>query len=105
MDLQTIRQLVEPFITLVTYILLSGVGISAVTQFLKDSRIPFPASTYPRMTAAAGALIATLISLYIGDVNILLNSTWAWIGFGVSILLASALSYNILFKGLSSEKG
>ncbi len=102
-DLNTIRAIIEPFVTLVLYIVVSGVGISAVTQFLKDGRIPIPAEKYPRTTAAVGAVAATLISLYVGQINLLLNNWLQWGGFGLAILVASALSYNILFRGLTSD--
>lgn len=100
-DLVGIRTTLEPFVALALYIVISGVGISAVTQVLKDGRIPIPAEKYPRATAAVGAVIATLISLYVGNVNLLLDSALAYVGFGLAILLASAFSYNVLFKGLN----
>lgn len=100
-DLVGIRVTLEPFVALALYIVVSGVGISAVTQILKDQRIPIPAKQYPRATAVAGSFIATLISIYLGNVNLLLDSWLAYVGFGLSILLASAFSYNILFKGLN----
>ena len=54
MDLNTVRTILEPFVALTLYIIVSGVGVSAVTQALKDSRIPIPAKTYPRTTSAVG---------------------------------------------------
>lgn len=100
MDLEFIRQLIAPFVTLTTYIIVSGVGVSAVTQAMKDYRFPIPVERHPRISSAVLSVVATLISLYAGDVNVLLSSVGHWIGFAVSIILASAFSYNILFKGL-----
>lgn len=100
-DLVGIRTTLEPFVALALYIVISGVGISAVTQILKDGRIPVPAERYPRATAAVGSFIATLISLYAGDVNLLLQGWVSYVGLGLVILLSSAFSYNILFRGLS----
>lgn len=103
-DLIGIRTTLEPFIALALYIVISGVGISAVTQFLKDGRIPLPAERYPRITAAIGSVVATLISLYVGNVNLLLQGWVSYLGLFLVILLASAFSYNILFKGLQSDR-
>ncbi len=104
-DLVGIRTTLEPFVALALYIVVSGVGISAVTQFLKDERIPVPASKYPRITAAIGSVVATLISLYVGNVNLLLQGWVSYLGLFLVILLASAFSYNILFRGLTSNRG
>lgn len=104
MDLVILRALVEPFVTLTMTIIVSGVGVAAVTQILKDYRIPVPATKYPRLTSAVLSVVATLISLYVVDLNILLVSGWHYAGLGVSILVASAFSYNILFKGLQPPK-
>lgn len=100
-DLVGIRTTLEPFVALALYIAISGVGVSAITQILKDRRIPVPATKYPRATAAVGSVIATLISLYYGDVNLLLQGWVSYIGLFLVILLSSAFSYNILFKGLN----
>lgn len=104
-DLVGIRTTLEPFVALALYIVVSGVGISAVTQILKDERIPVPAKEYPRATALVGSVVATLISIYVGNVNLILDSWLAYVGFGLSILLASAFSYNILFRGLTPPGG
>ena len=103
MDLAFYRELVQPFVELTFTILASGVGVSAVTQFLKDRRIPVPATKYPRSTAAILSVVATAISLYVSDVNLLLVGWVQVVGFGLSVLIASAFSYNILFKGLHSD--
>lgn len=102
-DLNLIRETIKPFVTLTTYILVSGVGVAAVTQVLKDRRIPIPVTTYPRATAAAGAVLATLVSLYVGTVNLLLNTLLDYVGLAIVILIASTFSYTILFKGLDDD--
>jgi len=104
MDLVTLRAALEPFVTLLLYIVASGVGVASVTQLLKDHRFPVPAQTYPRTVSAIGAVLATFISLYVGDINFLLNNVWQYVGLGFVILLASAFSYNVLLKGLTTEK-
>lgn len=103
LDLNSIRLILEPFVALFLYIVSSGVGISLVVQVLKDSRIPVPASTHPRIIAAIGAVVATLISLYLGSINLLLTTPWHYVGLAIVILVASAFSYRVLVKGISTE--
>lgn len=103
MDLQTIRLILEPFVALFLYIISSGVGISLVVQVLKDSRIPVPATTHPRIIAAIGAVVATLISLYVGSINLLLTTPWHYVGLAIVILVASGFSYRVLVKGITTE--
>lgn len=104
MDLVTIRAILEPFVTLTMAIIVSGVGVAGITQVLKDYRIPVPAMRYPRVTAAVLSVLATFVSLYVLDLNVVLTNGWHYAGLAVSILVASAFSYNVLFKGLQVEK-
>lgn len=103
MDLNTLRELIQPFIELTLAVVVSGIGVAGLTQVLKDYRIPIPAEKYPRATAAGLSILATLISLYTLDMNLLLDSAWEYIGLGLSILVASGFSYNMLFKGLNQK--
>lgn len=103
MDLQFYRDLAQPFIELTVTILVSGVGVSAVTQALKDFRVPIPVERFPRSSAAILSVLATIISLYVSDVNLLLIGWVQYVGLALSILVASAFSYNILFKGINSK--
>lgn len=100
MDLNTVRLILEPFVALFLYIVSSGVGISLITQALKDRRVPIPASTHPRVVAAVGAVISTFISLYVGSINLLLTTAWHYVGLAIVILLASSFAYRVLVDGL-----
>jgi len=100
MDLNTIRLILEPFVALFLYIISSGVGISLIVQALKDKRIPLPATKHPRIIAAVLALVSTLISLYVGSINLLLTTPWHYAGLAVVILLASSFAYRVLVDGI-----
>lgn len=105
MDIATLRQAVQPFITFFTALTLSGVGVTVATQLLKAKFIPVPAQKYPRVTAALASVVATFVAIYASGLHFILVGAWQWFAFGVGSFVVSAITYNHIVKGSPAAEG
>jgi len=95
-DVQAIRAALTPFVQFFAAVYVSGAGVAYITEFLKDSRIAVPASKYPRTTAAVLSLVATFISIYLVEINLILSEAWHFGVMALGILFVSAAFYKRL---------
>lgn len=100
MDISIIRTALQPFVEFFVAIYVSGVGVAYVTQFLKSSSVPVPAKEYPRTTAAVLSVVATLISIYMANVALIVATFWQIIVMVIGTLLVSAVTYRHILAGL-----
>lgn len=96
MDLVTLRVAIQPFVEFFATVIVSGAGVSYLTEFLKDTRISVPAEKYPRLTAGALSVLATFISIYLIDINLVLTEFWQFVVMAIGILFTSAVFYKRL---------
>ena len=100
MDIVLIRAALQPFVEFFVAIYLSGVGVAYVTQALKAKSIPVPAQKYPRTTALVLSLVATLISIYVANIDLIISAVWQIVVMVIGILLISALTYRRIIGDL-----
>lgn len=104
MDIAQFRIALTPFVQFFAAVFVSGAGVAYVTQFLKDKQIPIPAEKYPRTTAAVLSVVATFVSIYLVDINLVLTTAWQYAVMVIGILFVSASFYHKIVAGVGESK-
>lgn len=98
-DISNLKFMLDPFITLFTSILVSGVATSYAVQFLKSSYVSWlPAEKYPRLTNAIVSVVATFIAVIFSDAVFVITTWWEWVAFFFGVMLLSANTYNSIIS-------
>lgn len=96
-------EIIETLIKLLPTVILSGVGVSVVTELLKLEAIPVPAQKYPRMTAFILSIVSAIISLISAGLTIA-HDIFGLIVQVVFTLLISMVFYNTILKKIKDKK-
>lgn len=99
LDIIMFREMLQPFVQFFSALFMSGVATTVATQILKMKIIPIPAEKYPRATAAIVASLATIVAIYMSDLNLVLNSLWEYLAFAMGTFLIGVNTYNAVVKG------
>lgn len=103
MELIALRAILEPFISVIGAVLLSGTAVVVATEIMKLKVIPIPVEKYPRLTAAIASGLAALISLYNSSVNFVVTNWVGWLCLAVGTYLIAAVAYNNIVKGSAAN--
>lgn len=93
---------IETLIKLLPTVVLGGVGVSVITELLKNEAIPIPAQKYPRMTAFILSVISSVISLISAGLTIA-NDLFGLIVQIIFTLLISMAFYNTILKKIKDK--
>lgn len=100
MDIETLRQLVEPFVTFFMTIIVSGYATTHVVEVLKMKIFPEWFWRHPRLTNAVASILATIAAIYMSPDNIVINTPLGVAALVIGTLLTSAITYNNLYRSL-----
>lgn len=98
MDLSLYKAVLEPVVQLFSGILLSGVATTTATQLLKLNFIPIPVTKYPRLSAAVVAVLASLVTIYNTNLELVLDNWVQVVAFMVGVFITSVVVYNAVIK-------
>lgn len=96
-------EIIETLIKLLPTVILSGVGVSVVTELLKLEAIPVPAQKFPRTTAFILSIVSAIISLISAGLTIA-HDIFGLIAQVVFTLLISMVFYNTILKKIKDRK-
>lgn len=104
MDINQIRELIDPFVQVFGTLIVSGASVSVLTQLLKLNWFPVAVSKFPRLTNAVLSAIASGVAIYTSGINVIFNGPVDYIGFAIGTVLLSAVTYHAVLKGTVPAK-
>lgn len=104
MDVNLIREMIEPFVQIFSALIVSGASVAIATQILKLDWFPVAVEKYPRITSAVLSVISAVITVYVSGINFVFTSLFDYIGFTVGTALLSAFTYKTILKGTVPTK-
>lgn len=103
-DIETVKQIIKPFVQYFSALVASGFATSVAVQLLKLDWFPVAVSKYPRITNVIVSVVSSVAAIWLSGVNFIFVNWLDYVGFGIGTLVLSALTYRTLLKGTIPAK-
>lgn len=89
----------QVFYQMFATLIVSGVSVAVAVEILKSNLIPVQFQKYPRLTALAASVAASVIAVFNSPIRaVVIDTPVEWVAVVAGTMIMAAITYNQIFK-------